>query len=86
VADLVRQLAVTADDAAKVRLIDTVAAGLASPEVQADKERARSLVIELQSVPAGILGQGWTQVLEEAIAQPGSIDEGETPGAPAPGP
>ncbi|UCC28996.1 MAG: HEAT repeat domain-containing protein [Phycisphaerales bacterium] len=86
VAALVQQLAATAgDDTDKAAIIETVAEYLASPELATDKERARTLLADLSSVPADTLGEAWTRLLKQAARRLESSDANMGPSPPVPG-
>jgi len=83
VADLVRQLCATADEAQKARLVELVSEHFSSAEATNDLERSRTLLAELQAVPSELLGGAWTEMITGAALQ---LEQGDASGPPAPPP
>jgi hypothetical protein len=79
--ELLQQLATeAADAAARTRVVTHVSAYLESDAVVADAERTQRLIADLRTVPADILGESWSQMLERAAER--SESDGKEPEPP----
>jgi hypothetical protein len=81
-AELISQIAAGADEAEKARIIDVLTEYFYAAVAEAHLPRSRDLLTELRTIPRGLLGEGWTDAVEQMAAQLDRVDTPESPSSP----